>query len=343
LGKTNLNEFGWSLPSDDDLTPPVRNPWNTAYASIGSSSGSGAAVAAGLCAAAIGTDGGGSARLPAGQHGLVGVKATHRRVSRLGMDDSTISEIAPIARTTADAALLLATMAGYEEADWQSWPEPCPRFAERLEVDVSGWRVGVPSRDIENLPMEPEVSAAFANGLSVLERLGVELVEVRVPGMTEARLANFIVLNAEAYTAHGKTLRRQPDRYGHSSYVYHWMGAFLSAADYLNARQVGQHVRKIIQGMFGDIRAIVTPTSPVVTAEAAREPGSHRKGVNAAFTAPFNLTGHPAISVPLGLSSSTGLPIGMQLVGSLFDELTLFQLGHAFEHANTECDRRFPS
>ncbi|MGH2559737.1 MAG: amidase, partial [Thermomicrobiales bacterium] len=144
LGKTNLNEFGWALPAESDLTPPARNPWNPSYAAIGSSTGSGAAVAAGLCAAAIGTDGGGSARLPAGQNGLAGIKPTHRRVSRLGMDDSSISEICPMGRTVADVALMLTAMAGYEEQDWQSWPEPCPSFSEQLTADVRGWRIGVP-------------------------------------------------------------------------------------------------------------------------------------------------------------------------------------------------------
>jgi aspartyl-tRNA(Asn)/glutamyl-tRNA(Gln) amidotransferase subunit A len=331
LGKTNLNEFGWALPAEGDLTPPARNPWNPAYAAIGSSSGSGAAVSAGFCAAAIGTDGGGSARLPAGQNGLVGIKPTHRRVSRLGMDDSSISEICPMTRTVADAALMLSIMAGYERDDWQSWPEPVPAYAAQLTADVRGWRIGIPRRDVEEAGLEPEVAAAFEAGLAALRRLGVELVDVVTPGLSDARAANFVILNAEAHAAHLPTLRATPEKYGRSALVYHWMGGFLTATDYLNAKQIGLRVRNLLETRFRDVRVLVTPTSPVVTAEAARRPESHRRGANAAFTSPFNLTGHPAISVPAGISASTGLPIGLQFVGPLFDEMTLFQIAHAYE------------
>jgi aspartyl-tRNA(Asn)/glutamyl-tRNA(Gln) amidotransferase subunit A len=333
LGKTNLNEFGWALPADDDLTPPVRNPWNTHYAAIGSSSGSGAALAAGMCAAAIGTDGGGSARLPAGQHGLVGLKATHGRVSRLGMDSSSISEIAPLAHTVSDAALLLSAMAGPTVDDGVGWLPPRLGIAAHLDRAVSGWRVGVPRRDIAAAALEDEVAVAFASGLDKLERLGIELVDVDLPGLADARAANFVVLNAEAYATHAASLRAHPERYGESALVYHWMGAFLNAADYLHAQQVGSRVRELVQEWFRDVRLLVTPTSPVVTAEAARRPESHRRGANAAFTAPFNLTGHPALSLPAGISSSTGLPIGLQLVGPLFDELSILQLAFAYERA----------
>lgn len=333
IGKTNLNEFGWSLPADQDLVPPPRNPWNPEYQAIGSSSGSGVAAAAGFCTAAIGTDGGGSARLPAGQHGLVGIKATHGRVSRLGMDASSMSEISPLTRTVADAATLLTIMSGYEAGDPHGWPVPPPPFANQLDADVRGWRIGVPWSHIEAADLEPEVAAAFQAGLDEVRRLGAETVAVDLPDLADARAANFIVLNAEGYTEHATSLRRDGDRYGASARRYRWMGAFLSAADYLNAKRVGRQARAAVEGCFREVRALVTPTSPVVTAEAARRPGSHRKGHNATFTAPFNITGHPAISIPCGMSTSTGLPIGLQLVGALYDETSLFQLAHAYEQA----------
>ena len=160
--------------------------------------------------------------------------------------------------------------------------------------------------------------------------------------MAQARAANFIVLNAQAYTDHAVSLRKHPELYGHSARVYHWMGAFLSASDLLNARAVQRRVRDLVQDELEGVRAIVTPTTPVVTAEAARRPEAHRKGSNAIFTSPFNLTGHPAMSVPAGFSASTGLPIGVQLVGSLFDEATLFQIGHALERNSSWSKRRIP-
>jgi aspartyl-tRNA(Asn)/glutamyl-tRNA(Gln) amidotransferase subunit A len=341
LGKTNLNEFGWALPTDSDLTPKAQNPWNPDYAAIGSSSGSGIAVAAGFVPAAIGTDGGGSARLPAGQHNLAGIKPTHGLVGRKGMDNSWISEISPMARTVADAALLLMVMA--EPGNRLSnRPEAVPDYLSELETSIEGWRLGVPTRLIESAGLESEVADAFDETLRTLKGLGADIVEIELPGMAQARAANFIVLNAQAYAEHAVSLRTHPELYGQSARVYHWMGAFLSAADVLNARAVRRRVRELVQDTLTGVRAIVTPTSPVVTAEAARRPEAHRKGSNAIFTSPFNLTGHPAMSVPAGFSASTRLPIGVQLVGSLFDEITLFQIGHALERNSSWLARRIP-
>lgn len=342
IGKTNLNEFGWALPTDTDLTPTAWNPWNPAYAAIGSSSGSGIAVAAGFAAAAIGTDGGGSARLPAGQQHLAGIKPTHDLVSRSGMDDSWMSEISPIAQTVADAALLLSIMAGPDpDAPWEP-AIPVPDYLAELDADVQGWKLGVPRKLIDDAGLEPEVAEVFEATLSTMKELGFELVDVELPGMSQARAANFVVLNAQAHAAHAVSLRQHPELYGHSARVYHWMGAFLSASDLLNARAVGLRVRELVQNVFEDVRAIVTPTSPVVTAEAARRPEAHRKGSNAVFTSPFNLTGHPAMSVPAGFSASTGLPIGIQLVGPLFDETTLFQIARAYERPSKWSGQRIP-
>lgn len=340
LGKTNLNEFGWALPNDSDLTPKALNAWNPAYAAIGSSSGSGIAVSAGFLAASVGTDGGGSARLPAGQNNLIALKPTHGLVSRKGMDDSWISEMAPMTRTVADNALMLAIMAGRDADDWQSWALPVPDYVARLEADVSGWRIGVPRRLIDESGMEEEVAEAFEASLAELRALGVELVDIDIPGLSEARMANFVILNGQTYAAHEMSLRRHPERYGRSARVYHWMGAFLSASDLLNAKAVARRVQKLVQDTFGDVRAFVTPTSPVVTAEAARKPSAHRKGSNAMFTSPFNATGHPAISLPSGFSASTGLPIGLQMVGGLHDELTLLQLARAMERRGSWRDRQ---
>jgi aspartyl-tRNA(Asn)/glutamyl-tRNA(Gln) amidotransferase subunit A len=175
LGKTNLNEFGWALPDDHDLTPKALNPWNPDYAAIGSSSGSGSVVAAGFVAASVGTDGGGSARLPAGQNNLVSIKATHGLVSRKGMDDSWISDIAPMTRTVTDAALLLAAMSG-GHSDESGVSRPSADYVAQLDSSVKGWRIGVPRALVEASDLEPEVAEAFEASLDALRRLGVVLV-----------------------------------------------------------------------------------------------------------------------------------------------------------------------
>lgn len=339
IGKTNLNEFGWSRPSEADLAPPPWNPWNPKFASVGSSSGSGAAASGGLASATIGTDGGGSIRLPGGSHGLVGMKPTHGLVSRFGMDHNSHSEISPLTRTVEDAALMLDALAGFVPEDDMSWPGTPVSYAKNLRsADVKGWRIGVPKKFVDSAPNEPEVLEAFEAFLSNVEKIGCEVVDVDVRGLAEARMANFLVLNAEAYQRHAKSVGQNWDKYGEVTRVYLLQGAYLGADDLLNAAEVGRTVRGLLeeevfsQGASG-VRAIAMPTSPFVTAERSRRPGEHARGINACFTAPFNITGHPSVSLPSGFSASTELPIGAMLTGALHDDLGLLQIAQAHEEA----------
>ncbi len=173
LGKTNLNEFGWALPTEQDLKPTPYNAWNPQYAAVGSSSGSGAAAAAGLVTASIGTDGGGSSRLPAGQSNLISIKATHGRISRYGQDSSTISEICALTRTVRDTAILLNEMVSYEPDDPQSSPTPKPDFVAELDTDVRGWRIGVPRRYVESAPLEDSIRSAFEDSVWRCGSIGI--------------------------------------------------------------------------------------------------------------------------------------------------------------------------
>lgn len=341
IGKSNLNEFGWSRPSEADFAPPPWNPWNPRFASVGSSSGSGAAASGGLASAAIGTDGGGSIRLPGGAHSLIGFKPTHGLVSRLGMDHNSHSEISPLTRTVEDAALMLDALAGFVPEDDMSWPGDPIGYAEKLtDANVKGWRIGVPWKFVRSAPNEPEVMSAFEEFLGNLETMGCELVDVPVRGLAEARMANFLVLNAEAYQRHAKSVGQNWDKYGEITRVYLLQGAYLSADDLLNAGEVGRTVRGMLEtDVFSrneqGVRALAMPTAPFVTAERSRRPGEHARGINACFTAPFNITGHTSVSVPAGFSESTGLPIGAMLTGALHDDLGLLQLAYAHEQMTT--------
>jgi aspartyl-tRNA(Asn)/glutamyl-tRNA(Gln) amidotransferase subunit A len=342
LGKTNLNEFGWSLPSPDDLCPPPRNPWNTQYAAIGSSSGSGVAVSAGLAIAALGTDGGGSARLPAGQMGLVGFKATHALISRVGsLHIGSISNIGPLTRTVRDAALMLGVLAGYDPEDFDARPHDAEDYLDGIDAGVHGLRLGVPESYIASVPVEPEVQAAFDEALAALARFGASVRRVDLEVLTHARAANFVVLNAEHYASQETLLRSRWELHGRSARLYLTQAAFLSATDYLRAKDAGRIVGGLVDAVLDGVDLIVMPTSPVVTAEAARQPGAHRRGINASFTAPFNITGHPAFSVPCGVSA-TGLPIGLQFVGRKYDERTLLRAAYAYEQATRWHTRRPP-
>jgi len=322
LAKLNLNEFAWSIPTEDDLYPPPRNPWNLTHLAMGSSSGSAVAVAGGMCPAALGTDAGGSVRQPASNCGVVGFKPTHGLVDSSGaFGPPSICEVGPIARTVQDVGLLLEGMTG------------AAGYVERLGQPLPATRVGVPRRYIDEAAPDPEVEAAFAEALRALAELGVEIVEVDIEGLADAAAADFLVLNMEAFAAHQEMLRTRLGDYGPSARVYHTQGAFLSPADYAAALRVGAVVRERVERALTTVDVLATPVVPVVTAEDARASKARpHTGGTAIFTAPFNLTGHPAISVPAGMSAA-GIPIGLQLAGRLSGDADLLTVAHAFERA----------
>lgn len=323
FAKLNLNEFAWSIPSDDDLHAPPRNPWSPDHLAMGSSSGSAVAVASGLCPAALGTDAGGSVRQPAANCGVVGLKPTHGLIDSSGaLGVRTICDVGPITRSVEDTALLLGALVGGRRT-----------YVESLRRPLGRARVGVPIRHIDLAQPDPQISAAFAEALEVLRRLGMEIVEVEIEGLADAASADFLVLNAEAFAAHEETLRTRMKEYGRSARLYHTQGAFLSAADYIVALRVGEAVRDRVDDTLSAVDVLATPVVPVLTAEAARTAKAQpHTGGGAIFTAPFNLTGHPALAVPCGMSAER-IPIGLQLVGRLGGEADLLRLAYAYEQA----------
>ena len=335
LGKAHCECFCMSGGSHTSALGPVCNPNDPTKSAGGSSSGSAALVAKGEVDLAIGGDQGGSIRMPSAFCGTVGMKPTHGIVSRHGMDHNSHSEISPLTRTVADTALMLDAMAAYVPEDDMSWPEVRPRYLENIDTDISGWRIGVPRTFVESAPNEPEVVQAYEQFLRDLEAIGCELVDIDLRGMAEARMANFIVLNAETYQRHASTLKSRWHDYGPITRVYLLQGAFLSAEDMLNAAAVGRSVRTYLSTLFHNenLKAIATPTSPFITAERSRRSGEHARGINACYTAPTNITGNPSVSIPAGMSGSIGLPIGMMLTGDQHDDLSLLQLAHSYEEA----------
>ena len=333
IGKANLNEF-FSKPTEADLNPPPWNPWNPERMSVGSSSGSGAALAARMSSGTIGVDGGGSVRLPAGAHNLYGIKPTHGLVSRLGVGRSEHSEICPLGITALDTAMMLEAMVGYEPDDDLSWPGETPKYTANIEADVTGWRIGVPRAFIDSTPNEPEVMEGFENFLNKLKELGCEVFDIDIQGMAEARAATFLTLFSNSYQRHQKTVKTDWDTYGDQSRVNLLQGAFLSSTDLINAGDVGRAFKAYFSKLLKDqnLKGIATPTSPFATAERSRRRGEHSRGVNACYTAPFNISGHPSISVPAGFGEA-GIPVGAMLTGELHDDLSLLQLAHAYDQA----------
>ena len=332
VGKHNLNEFGWSLPSEDDLVAPPRNPWLPQEYSVGSSSGGGAAVAARLAVAALGTDGGGSIRLPAAQHLLFGLKPGHGRVPSEGVTDGRVSEVSILTRRAEDAAAVLSALLidPDDSSATQRLQRESMHWIEFVRSQPGKLRVAVPERYTDDVGMEDDVKRAFDATCRTLQDLGHELTLLAKPTLHilhDAVRANFIVIAAEHYFDH-EGPGKDRGRYGESAGFYNLPGACLTAADYLHALRVGEQARQAVEEVLVVHDLIVTPTTPVTRTSTARNPKTHRRGGNAAYTSPFNITGHPALSIPVGMSRE-GMPIGMQLVGRVDSEFELLRAGRS--------------
>ena len=343
LGKLGMHEFAFGGPSVDAPFPAVRNPWNTAHIPGGSSSGSGAALAAGLCYGALGSDTGGSIRTPSSHCGVVGIKPTYGRVSRYGVIPLSwsLDHAGPMARSVEDCALMLQAIAGYDAKDPATTKLPVPDFCAGLKDGIKGLRVGVPRAHWfdENKGTDPQTETVFNEALKVLETLGATVVEIDGRPFSTARKANQTILVAEAYAYHEKTLQNAPEKFGSSVRRRILEGAFLSAADYITAQRARGELNQQIRAHFSRVDVFATPT-------AARPPDAfetmdpNEQNLRPSFTNPFNLTGLPAISVPCGFTQDN-LPVGLQIVAQPFEESVALRVGYTYEQA-TEWHKRRP-
>jgi aspartyl-tRNA(Asn)/glutamyl-tRNA(Gln) amidotransferase subunit A len=298
LGKTNLNEFGWSVPSPADLVAPPRNPWNTGHLMVGSSSGSAAAVAAGMVPVALGTDGGGSTRLPASQANLVGLKPGRDAIPGVGSPIDELSAIGILGRSAGDVLTVFSLLAD----------RPVPR----RDAGGSPPRLAIPRPQIESLDIEDDVRAAFEADIGSLAEMGAQITEIDLPHLQQARDGNFVLLAALAHAVLAPDLRTRAESIGVSARRYHLAGAVLSVEDTVNARRLGKMFAAELDRALGPSTGLLTPVSTVATTAAARRPGEHNRGLNSTFTSPFNLIGWPAISVP-SRHRSQGIPIGFHV------------------------------
>jgi aspartyl-tRNA(Asn)/glutamyl-tRNA(Gln) amidotransferase subunit A len=342
IGKTNLHECAYGVTSSNPHFGPVRNPWNPAMIPGGSSGGSGAAVAAGLCAAAIGSDTGGSIRIPAALCGIVGLKPTYGRVSRAGVVPLawSLDHLGPMTRTVADAALLLGALAGADARDASSAAVPATDWAAGLDGGLAGLRIGVPRAYFWE-ELAPEVEAAATAALATLRAAGAVVEEVVLPGIDDAMAAQQIISLAEASAYHEPDITGRPDAFGADVRERLQIGLTLRAVDYLHAQRVRSQAIQAVRALLRRVDLLVTPATAAV---AAPIDGADANLLRAAMTrcsAPFNLTGLPALALPCGFTAA-GLPVGLQLVGRAFDEATVLRAGHAFEAAAGVAGRRPP-
>jgi aspartyl-tRNA(Asn)/glutamyl-tRNA(Gln) amidotransferase subunit A len=335
LGKHNMHEIAFGYTSAVSCFGPVHNPWSRNFIAGGSSGGSAAAVAGGLCFGAVATDAGGSIRLPSAYSGVVGLKPTYGLVSiRGGGGWWSINHIGPIARTVADAALLLQYMAGYDEQESTSVRAPATDYVRALRARTGSLRMGVPRAVFfEDLPAGTE--RAVADAIAVLRRLTGEVREVRLPKLASAGTAY-----GEVAALHGPRFEKTPEVFHPAIRKNLERAIKFSAAEYIRNRREIDQLRRNSETLFPGVDLLVTPTSeivPIPIEEALqKEPWGSGRNVS-----PFNKYGLPAISVPCGFSNE-GLPIGLQIIGRQFREADVLTVAHAFERA-TEWHKRRPT
>jgi aspartyl-tRNA(Asn)/glutamyl-tRNA(Gln) amidotransferase subunit A len=342
LGKLATHEFAIGGPSFDLPWPPARNPWNTDHHPGGSSSGSGAGVAAGLFPMALGSDTGGSVRNPASACGIVGLKPTYGRISRRGVFplSFTLDHVGPLTRTVADNALMLDVIAGHDPLDPGSAAAPTGHYASGLERGIRGLRIGFVRHFHEtDMPADPEVKAALEHVVGTLQTLGAEIRDIRLPSLEEFAAVNRVILQSEAWVIHGPWLRQRPADYGQLARRRLMAGAFMGAGDYVHASR-----RRLT--MIAAVEDVLRQVDVLLCASAMDPPSriDEAKEVERTYPrqarTPFNVTGHPALAMMAGISSS-GLPLSVQFVGRNFAEATLFQIASEWERA-ADTDKKHP-
>jgi aspartyl-tRNA(Asn)/glutamyl-tRNA(Gln) amidotransferase subunit A len=348
LGKLNMHPFAYGPTGENADYGHMHNPWNPELITGGSSGGSGSATAAGQCTITMGSDTGGSVRIPAALCGIVGLKPTYGLVSRHGLTPLSwcLDHPGPMVRTVEDAALAMNAIAGHDPNDVASTREAIPDYTTALTGDVRGLKIGVP-REFFEAPLDPEVAATVQQAISQLEALGAIVTEVSFPLFQHAQAISGTILMAEAAAYHRDLLAKEGDKLYPPVRIRLEAGLFITAIDYLKAQQARSVFNHETRQLLTDVDLLLGPTEPVtappILAETVQA-GEQTIGTTAAltqYTRPYNITGGPAISVPCGFSES-GMPIGLQLAGKPFDELTVLRAAHAYEQATNWRTRRPP-
>ena len=351
LGKENLEEFAAGATSNNPHYGAVHNPWALDHIPGGSSGGGGANVAARVTFASLGTDLGGSVRLPGTFCGVVGLKQTFGRVSQRGLMVTSFNgdHIGPMTRSVADSALVLQAIAAYDPLDPSTVPVPVPDYSAGLGKGLAGIRLGIPSNHYFDL-LEPEVEASVRQALAAMEELGAEAREVSLPSMEYFGALRFAAM-ADSVVTHEPLIKANRDAYGPDVLYRTLAGQFVLGRDYSKALKVQRIIKDEHARVLQDVDFLVMPTAPFAAPpildefitvggvqHKVRGPGS---GIISRNTSPMNATGLPAITVPCGFTQA-GLPIGLQFVGSPFQEALLFQVAHGYESVSPALGRRPP-
>ncbi len=339
IGKTNTHEFAYGPTGERSHFGPTRNPHDPRRITGGSSGGSGAAVAANLCYGALGSDTGGSIRIPASLCGIVGMKPTFGRVSKSGVFPLSwsLDHVGPITRTVEDNALLLNALAGHDPDDIHSVDLSTEDFTRDLEIGLEGAGIGVPTSFFTE-HVDEEVQARIREAAEVFVSLGAEVREVEIPNLWDTLPAQRLILASEAYAVHEERLENEPEKFGEEVRERLMEGERPKAYRYANARRRGMLATDEFDRALQGVDVLLTPTLPITATEIGQREisiGVYEETVRSAltrFTGPTDLTGHPSLSVPC-VTTASGLPVGLQLIGRRFDEASLYRFGHAYEEA----------
>ena len=341
IGKLHMTEFAFDGTSRNHHYGPARNPWDTARMAGGSSSGSGVAVASGEAPIALGTDTGGSVRVPAALCGITGLKPTYGLISRFGVTPLSWSmdHVGPLARTVEDAALALNVLAGHDPRDRASVDATTQDYTLDLDRGVKGMRIGVPREYVWDM-VDQEVHIAFDEAVAVMESLGAEVQEVSIADLELINPAGSVVQTAEAATIHRSRLLASGDRYDPVIRRRFETGLFIPAEAYLTAQRVRARCRQSILDTLERVDLLAVPTTsiaaPLIEQERVAVGGQDVSTREALLriTRIFSAVGLPAISVPCGLTEER-LPIGLQLVGKPLSETLVLQAAHAYQTATS--------
>ncbi len=340
LGKLNLHEFAFGVTNLNPHFGDTHNPWDVERIAGGSSGGSAVAVAARLCLGALGSDTGGSIRIPASLCGVTGLKPTHGRVSLSGVIPLswTMDHAGPLAQAAEDCALILQAIAGYDPRDPASVDMPVPDYSAALNQALAGIRIAAPGGYFAEKVTE-EVLGAVQAATRVLLDCGAQLVQKDMPFAQDLFLTNRTVLSAEAAALHQKEMETRADDFGADVLTRLRGGAAIPAPDYVRARRRQVSLTRARDLYFEDTDLLVIPTTRIVAPRLSEDPVELSQHLTA-FTAPFNLTGFPAISLPCGFTNR-GLPIGLQLVARPWREELLLQAAHQYQRV-TDWHKRQP-
>ena len=343
LGKLATHEFASGGPSLDLPWPPARNPWNTAHFTGGSSSGAAAAVAAGFAPFALGTDTGGSIRIPSALCGLAGIKPTYGRVSRHGVipNSYTFDHCGPLAWTVEDCAIVLQAIAGYDPLDPASARHSVPDFRAALSGDIRGLRIGVPRHWWEEeAPVTPETRVAMESALEVFRSLGAHIGVARMRTRQQYNDVRSVISRSELLGIYDRDLRERPGDFSEDFIGRNLAACLFTASDIVRAQRERRRMIDELEPLYRQFDVLLTPSgTPAPRLDALLGAGFADKWENPNLYAPYNLTGAPALVLCNGFTDS-GLPLAMQIAGRPFDEATVLRAGHAYEQATPWRARR---